>query len=90
MSQFITLGLQIAFIVRVAGNLNRNRIHNFEAVTGEPGAFPWIVADQPETGNTQVPENLQTHPVVPFIHGKAQMDIGFHGIHSVFLKLISF
>jgi hypothetical protein len=47
MPQFVTLGLEVFFIVGIGVDLDRNGLHDLQSIPEQPGAFPGIVADEP-------------------------------------------
>lgn len=60
MPHFITLGIQIAFVMWIGLNFYGYVLYDFHAIALESGALSGIVADESDLGNTQVTKDLGT------------------------------
>src|SRR5438105_5701522 len=89
-TEFVTFGLQIFFIVRIGRYLNGNVFHNLQSITHQADAFLRVVGDEFYFRNSKVVKDLCANAIVAIVHVKTQLQIGFNSVEALLLKFVSF
>ncbi len=79
------LGLQVLIVIFVRCNLNGHVLHYFQSVCFEPYTLHRVVGHQAHLMHSEFAQHLCAAPVVALIGLKAKMNVGIHGIISLFL-----
>ena len=64
MSKLVTLGIQIAFVVRVCLGANRDLIDNLQAISFKAHDFLRVVGKQADLANPEMVEDLCADTIV--------------------------
>ena len=82
------LGLQVLLVLPAGLGLQRDPIHDFEVVAGEPGDFAWIVGQEPHASDAEVVDHLGADAIVPEVGGEPQLLVGLHRVESPILQAV--
>ena len=90
MTKLVPLSQQVFFIVLVGMNFDRYIIYNLQAISHQSHPLLRVICDQPDFGNTQIPDNLRSDAVITFVHIETQLQVGFNGVKSLLLQSVGF
>jgi len=89
MAQFLLLGLQVTLGETRGLHDQRNALNDLDPLTTQALDLVRIVGHQTDFRNAEILQYLGTETVGALIGLKAQLQVGFHGINSAILKLVS-
>ena len=85
MSHPYFLGFQIAEVVWVGFNYDRNILYDFQSVAFQPHSFNRVIGDESDFADTHFLKYLCSNAIFAFIGSEAQVDIGINGIIAFLL-----
>jgi len=88
MSKLVTLGVQIALIMRVCLGADGDLINNLKSISIESHDFLGVVGEQADFADPKVMENLCAYTIVAKIRSKAQLFVCLHGIETLLLEFV--
>ena len=88
MPQFVTLGLKVAFVVRIGLDPDGQLFHDFQPVTFKTNDLFRVVGQEPDFPDAEVVEDLGTHSVVAQVGGETELLIGFNRVEAPLLEFV--
>ena len=85
MTHSFFFGLQILIVVFVRNDFYRNVFNDFESIGFKPDSLCRIVCKQSHLLHSELSEYLCTAAIVSLVRLKAEMNVCFHCIKSLFL-----
>src|SRR5699024_9232498 len=79
---------QVPYVMGICRCLDGYPFHNLHAEVLELVYFIWIIRKEPQSFCSQIPKDLGSDIILPFISLKAKGKVCLQGIHPLFLKLI--
>ncbi len=88
MSHLLHLGAQIAAVVVVLADMERDQLHDGEAIPLDAGPLGGVVRHQPHGRHAQVAEDLGSDAVVASVLGQSEIEIRLDGVPAGVLDRI--
>ena len=76
--------------MRIGCNPDRYTVHNFQTIPAECGAFLGVITDEIDLADIQVTQNLRANAIIPLVHRKPEVQVGFYSVHAGFLQFVCF
>lgn len=86
MLHFALFCFQVKNIGLLGGHLDRDTLHNGNAIAGKACNFLWVIGEQPELLRPQIMEDLGAYAVIAQIRGKSQFHVGFYRVKPFLSK----
>src|SRR5258708_7414406 len=87
-AELVRFRSQVAKVVLVGGDHQRDPLHYLEPEGLDPVVLARAVADQADLLNADVRQNLGADPVVALINRESQSLVCLHGVHPLVLELV--
>ena len=88
LSHLLFLGTEVALVVLIGRDLNRDVLHHLEAVALETDPLDGVIGHEAHLTDAELLEYLSTDTIVPLIGSMTEVDIGLDGVHPLLLELV--
>src|SRR6476469_3343717 len=80
---------EIFFVVRIGFSPDRYLLDHFQPVALEADNLLRVICEEPELPHAQIEKNLGAEPVIAQVTRISELCVGFYGIESFLLQLVS-
>ena len=88
MAEFVALRIEIALIMGICFRANRQLFDDLQPVSLQTHHLFRIIGKKANLANTEIMENLSTHPVVAEVGRETQFFVGLYSIEAFLLEFI--
>src|SRR4029450_3834625 len=81
--------LEIFFVVRIGFRPDRHLLDHFQTVALQADNFLRVICEESEPSHAEIEKNLCAEPVIAQVSCVSKFRVGFYGIESFLLQLVS-